>query len=154
MAQVVPGARLIVLLRNPVDRTYSQYHQRVRKGRESSGFEEAMAAARTRPPGTQEGLGGLLSRSLYVDQLVRWHRFFERNQTLVLKSEDFFARPWETLERVLGFLGLPEWEPEGWETYNEGRYGDMNPLTRQWLAEFFEPHNRRLYDYLGVDFGW
>jgi hypothetical protein len=154
VAQVVPGAQLIVLLRNPVDRSYSQYHQRVRKGRESSGFEEAMAATRTRPPDRQEGLGGLLSRSLYVDQLVRWHRFFERDRTLVLKSEDFFARPWETLEHVLGFLGLPEWEPEGWETHNEGRYGDMDPLTRQRLEEFFEPHNRRLYDYLGVDFGW
>jgi hypothetical protein len=165
MAEVVPGARLIVLLRNPVDRTYSQYHQRVRKGRESSTFEEAVEAAKRESlyrEGERSGqehdvdrnLGGLLSRSVYVDQLTRWHGFFGRDRTLVLKSEDFFARPWETLERVLDFLDLPEWRPKAWDAHNEGRYRGMNPATRQWLAEFFEPHNRRLYEYLGVDFGW
>jgi hypothetical protein len=30
----------------------------------------------------------------------------------------------------------------------------MNPATRKRLIEYFEPHNARLYEYLGVDFGW
>lgn len=30
----------------------------------------------------------------------------------------------------------------------------MDPATRLRLEEYFEPHNRRLYEYLGVDFGW
>jgi len=30
----------------------------------------------------------------------------------------------------------------------------MNPATRQRLKEYFKPHNQRLYEYLGVDFGW
>jgi hypothetical protein len=77
---------------------------------------------------------------------------------LVLKSEDFFENPKQTLKVVLEFLGLPEWEPEPSKLENKrnaGRYvDDMNPETRKRLEEYFEPHNRRLYDFLGNDFGW
>jgi hypothetical protein len=105
-----------------------------------------------------------LSRGVYVDQLVRWAGHFDREQTLVLKSEDFFRDPVRTLGAVLGFLGLPEWEPD--PSGPRGKNGDerkkfkgkykqeMAPETRRRLEEYFEPHNRRLYDYLGRDFGW
>ena len=78
---------------------------------------------------------------------------------LVLKSEDFFERPADTLKLVLDFLNLPEWEPRAREVNlnkrNRGGYEqNMNPATRRRLEEYFEPHNRRLYEYLGVDFGW
>jgi hypothetical protein len=77
---------------------------------------------------------------------------------LVLKSEDFFESPHETLKLAFAFLELPEWEPEASQLgykRNTGSYEEgMNPATRRRLEEYFEPHNRRLYDYLGVDFGW
>ena len=169
MAQVVPGARLIALLRNPVERAYSDYQMVARKDREHKTFEEAVGL-QARPPGEDgqssggEDLAALdedseyLSRGVYVDQLLRWSEFFPREQMLVLKSEDFFENPQMTLEAVLEFLGLPEWEPGEEEIggkRNEGRYEEeMDPSTRRRLEEYFEPHNRRLYDYLGVDFGW
>jgi hypothetical protein len=100
-----------------------------------------------------------LSKSIYVDQLVRWSEFFPKEQMLVLKSEDFFEDPAETLRVAYGFLGLPEWEPEASEIKpkkrNKGQYKEgMAPATREHLEESFEPHNRRLYDYLGKDLGW
>ena len=61
----------------------------------------------------------------------------------MLKSEDFFDNPQDTLKLVLEFLGLPEWEPEASKLGNERSEG-----------RYFEPHNQRLYEYLGVDFGW
>ena len=73
----------------------------------------------------------------------------------MLKSEDFFERPKETLKVVLNFLGLPDWEPEAWEFRKKGRYErGMDPATRRRLEEYFEPHNRRLYEFLGRDLGW
>jgi hypothetical protein len=169
-AQVVPQARLIALLRNPVDRAYSDYQQVARKGREPLTFEEAIGAKKT-----QRGKGGetsergapinlddarrkYLSKSIYVDQLLRWSEFFADEQMLVLKSEDFFERGPDTLKRVLDFLDLPDWEPAAWEEIprkrNKREYEGMHPATRRRLKRFFEPHNRRLYEYLGVDFGW
>jgi hypothetical protein len=160
MAEVVPEARLIALLRNPVDRTYSAYHHRVRNGQETRTFEAAVDANLDGPD--QAPWAGQprehLSRSVYVDHLLRWSQFFPREQMLVLKSEDFFERPKETLKLAFAFLELPEWEPEASQLgnkRNEGRYEQqMDPATRRRLEEYFEPHNQRLYDFLGVHFGW
>jgi hypothetical protein len=90
-----------------------------------------------------------------VDQLLRWSALFAEEQMLVLKSEDFFEHPQKTLKLVLDFLDLPDWEPDAWEVRNKGDYEQrMDPATRRRLEEYFEPHNRRLYEYLGVNFGW
>jgi hypothetical protein len=182
MARVVPQARLIALLRNPVDRAYSDYQMVLRKERETRSFEKAVGAEeatieakvgkwRARRIGGEdetskheEDGGGpddsprqYLSRGLYVYQLVRWSKFFDKEQMLVLKSEDFFKRPEEILKAVYAFLGLPEWEPQASKldsNRTRRRYEPMDPATRRRLEEYFEPHNRRLYEYLGVDFGW
>ena len=171
MARVVPQARLIALLRNPVDRAYSRYHQQVRKGLATVTFEEAieeeMAWLReaSQPGEHRTGADDVpfaaqyqcIYKGIYVDHLMRWAEFFDREQMLVLKSEDFFARTQETLDRIFEFLGLPKWElkPSEFERKrNTRRYEKMDLETRRRLQEYFEPHNRRLYDYLGVDFGW
>ena len=53
------------------------------------------------------------------------------------------------------FLNLPERDFELEGKRNEGGYSQpMNPETRRWLQEYYEPHNERLYECLGVDFGW
>lgn len=153
MAKVIPQARLIVLLRNPVDRAYSDYHHQVRKGQYTGTLEEVMDDA-----SLDDTRSRFLFRSIYVEHLLRWSRFFSEEQMLVLKSEDFFERPVDSLRVVLGFLDLPEWKPKVWELQykrNKGRYKqEIDPATRQRLEAYFEPHNRRLYDHLGVDFGW
>ncbi len=152
MAEVIPQARLIALLRNPVDRTYSAYHHRAKHGQEIQTFEETVEACFDTPR------RGFLSQSIYVNHLMRWSRFFSKEQMLVLKSEDFFERPQETLKPVLDFLDLPDWEPEASELrdrVNKGKYEQkMDPATRRRLEDYFELHNRKLYEYLGVDFGW
>jgi hypothetical protein len=148
MAEVVPRARLIALLRNPIDRAYSHFQMQVKRSAESSTFEEAI----------EQQHSSYISRGIYVDQLLRWFEFFDQDQMLILKSEAFFERPVETLKVVLNFLELPEWEPEASELQekrHQGGYGQkMDPSTRRRLEAYFEPHNQRLYEYLGVDFGW
>jgi hypothetical protein len=152
MAEVIPHARLIALLRNPVDRTYSGYHWRTNYGWETRTFEEAIEASFEGPEKRHR------ANSIYVDHLQRWSGFFPREQMIVLKSEDLFDNPRQTLKVVLEFLGLPEWEPDASELENNRNTGGykqkMDPATRRRLEEYFEPHNRRLYDYLGKDFGW
>ncbi len=155
MASVIPDARLIALLRDPVDRTYSDYQQVVRKGRETRPFEEAIGLDENGP----DDEAPYVMRSLYADQLQRWWEYFDRDQMLMLKSEELYESPAETLKVVLDFLELPEWEPEASEVMpkkqNKGGYEEgMEPETRRKLEEFFRPHNERLYEYLGRDFGW
>jgi hypothetical protein len=176
MAKTLPQARLIVLLRNPVDRAYSDYQQGVRLGRETRRFEEAIQAEKREIIGKdeipqREGRIGptdaryqYLRRGIYVDQLLHWTKFFSKDQILVLKSEDFFERTPETLKVVLKFLGLsPTSSPKlrtdfrGWlrNKRHKGEYQQgMSSVTRRRLEEYFEPYNSKLYEYLDVDFGW
>ena len=173
VARVVPRARLIVLLRDPVERAYSLYQMAMRNGWETTTttFEEALGAEQAvRPLGKGDEASErkdylalnddswYLSGGIYVDQLVCWASFFSDEQMLVLKSEDFSERPQETLKLVLDFLELPDWEPKTHALHKKRHIGgykqEMQPATRRRLQEYFEPHNRRLYKFLGVDFGW
>jgi Sulfotransferase domain len=168
VADTIPQAKLIALLRNPIDRAYSDYQHTFRQGYETLGFNEALDLEEERLRGEKQKIladesyrstnyrrYSYLTRGIYVDQLKEWHRYFEPKQLLILKSEDFFACPSETLELVLKFLGLPEQDFKLEGRRNEGNYSEpMDSETRRWLKEYYEPHNRRLYEYLDVDFGW
>jgi hypothetical protein len=149
MAKAVPDAKLIALLRNPVDRAYSHYQMWVRRGDEIRSFGEA----------TQREMAGetearYLVRGLYAEQLERFSYFAERGHLLVMKSEDFFSRRWDILGRVLAFLDLPPLQPFEVRPSTKTAYPPMDTATRRQLEAYFEPHNQRLYEYLGVDFGW
>ncbi len=91
-----------------------------------------------------------------MDQLLRWSKFYSKEQMLVLKSEDLYERTPDTLKLIQDFLHLPHWQPEprALTKKSKNKYPRMNPATRQQLEDYFEPHNRRLYEYLGVDLGW
>src|SRR5215210_816153 len=167
---VLPRVKLIVLLRNPIDRAYSQYQHQVLRGdgdgHDTLTFEEAIEVEERRLP---EELAKILqdenyvspfhrgcsylSRGIYVDQLLAWAEFFDRTQMLVLKSEDLFHNMPVTLKSVLDFLEVSQWAPKSHSIHNKREYTNMSSATRQRLDDYFEPHNRRLYEYLGVDLG-
>lgn len=168
VAETIPQAKLIALLRNPVDRAYSDYQHKSRQGNETLAFDEALELEAERLRGEKEKIladesyrsinyrrYSYLSRGIYVDQLEVWHRYFDPKQLLILKSEDLFGCPSEMLQLVVEFLGLPERDFKLEGKRNEGGYSEpMDSETRQWLQDYYEPHNKRLYEYLGRDFGW
>jgi hypothetical protein len=173
VAQTLPHVKLIVLLRNPVDRAYSQYNFEVELGRETLSFEDALKHEEERIAIEKEKIladeryvsfdhsrFSYLARGIYVDQLQAWMDFFPRGQFLLLKSEDFYIDPAATLVQVSEFLKLPKLEIREREkqyklyNYNNTPYSKMDGTTRKRLVEYFEPHNSRLYEFLGINFGW
>ena len=110
---LLPKARLIVLLRDPVERCLSQIFHARRLGFESLEPEAAIAAETQRlstddPLHLQEH--SYQARSRYLEQLDRYERLFDRRQLLVLRSEDLFSEPARTWHQLLNFLKLP-WHP-------------------------------------------
>jgi hypothetical protein len=168
ISEIVPSARLVLLLRNPVDRAYSHYHHEVRKGREtSSSLEEAIDREEQRLRGEMERMladedyysfnhhrYSYLSRGIYIDQLRVWADFFPKEQILVLESEDFFADTPVVFKQVVEFLNMPDWELREYRNYNRANNPEMESATRKRLIKFFEPHNMELYEYLGRDLDW
>ena len=165
--ETIPQAKLIALLRNPVDRALSHYYHEVANGVEPLSFEDAIDREGERLDGEMEKLlededyqsfnhrhFSYLLRGIYVDQLKVWMDLFSKEQLLILRSEDMLSDPSATTKRVSDFLGLPGWEPNTFKKYNARAYPKMDPNTRKRLIEYFEPHNQRLYEYLGVNLGW
>jgi hypothetical protein len=158
--QAMPHARFIVLLRNPVDRAYSQYQMRVRRGIETLSFEDAIEKeperlSRSDDPASQSWRQySYIKLGLYVHQLKRWMSVFPREQLLIIKSEDFYREPERTLHQVLEYLRLQPWSPEGFRAHHLNKYADMTSATRKRLRDYFVPYNEQLYALLGRDLGW
>lgn len=156
----IPHAKTIALLRNPVDRAYSQYHMKVARGLETLTFEAAIECESDRLAASDDPLSpawrhhAYLARSTYVDQLRRWMANCPREQMLVLKSEEFYAEPERILHETQAFLGLSAGSPAAFKTYHLAEYSPMEPATRKCLKDHFAPFNRQLYDLLGRDFRW
>jgi hypothetical protein len=167
VAEHLPRAKLIALLRDPVGRAYSHYQHEAARGFETLPFEEAIEAEPARLAGEEERMlaeplyhsfehqhHSYLARGRYAEQLERWLARFDDRQLLVLSSERFFAEPERSFARVLEFLGLPAFTPDGYERHNGYDYRKMGEDVHGRLVEHFREPNRRLYELLGDDFGW
>jgi hypothetical protein len=167
IAATLPHARLIVILRNPVDRAYSHYQHQVRYGREPLSFKDALAAEEERLAPEDAALRAdelyvaqqrqyysYRTRGRYVEQLTRWLDLLARDQFLVLNFNDLAARPGEVYGRVCACLGLQPFTRVEFEKKNAGSYRPMDAATRRELAAYYAPYNARLYELLGEEFGW
>jgi len=104
-AELIPDARLIAILRDPVTRAYSHYNYMKGLGTEDLSFAEALDAEPERPGknGWQLAYTGM---GRYAEQLERWTQYYPRSQLHVMIYEDFKADPAGEFARVCDFLGL------------------------------------------------
>ena len=114
IAALLPNVKLVVLLRDPVERALSQYFHSVRLGLEPLALEQALAAEEQRlaaPDGHHRSHQehSYLARSRYERQLPLWEVLFAPEQLLVLRSEDLFARAELVWPPLLMFLELEPW---------------------------------------------
>jgi Sulfotransferase family len=95
IAAVVPDVKLIYVVRNPIDRTFSHYLHDFANGREQRPLHIALRRD-----------DRYLAPSRYATQLENYFRVFSPGQVLVLRSDDLLARRAETVSRVLEFIGV------------------------------------------------
>ena len=102
----VPDARLVAILRNPIDRAYSEYMHFVRDGDEPvNDFEEALDAE---PHRIEAGwaFGRYVDRGRYAEQLQRFKERFANDQLHVILHEDLTRDPQGVLRDVFAFIGV------------------------------------------------
>ena len=120
--------RIIVFLRDPVERAYSHFKERTHHGGETLSFEAALDAEEDRLRGEAERIvaepgyrsaehenHSYLAQGRYLDMLPRWFGLFPREQFHIAASEDFYADPERQVNAVWSFLGLrarPAPEPD------------------------------------------
>ncbi|MCF8042040.1 MAG: sulfotransferase domain-containing protein [Desulfarculaceae bacterium] len=101
---LMPQAKLVAVLRNPVDRAYSQYWDNRRFLAEPLSFEQAIDVALT--PEYRHGERGYFSRGAYINQIESYLELFKRERMLVLIFEDLKQDPEAVFGRCFDFLGV------------------------------------------------
>lgn len=123
IAEGFPDARIIVMLRNPVDRAYSQYIYRVGYGRHNETFEDMCAAEPRLVIRGEDALAefGFLARSKYAGQIEHILRRFRREQIYFIVFERFVQDQAAEFRSLQDWLGIPVvdigpvWENESGE---------------------------------------
>jgi hypothetical protein len=170
-ATLLPGAKIVVLVRDPVARAYSQYMHNRRLGQEPLTFLEALDQEDSRIEGELLRMSsdpdydakplrrfGYVARGMYADQIKLWQAHYPAEQIQLIQTEAFFKDTSAIFGEILDFLGIPRWQPSHFGNYSvaspTGSSQGMVPAAREKLTETFKEPNRQLYDLVGRDLGW
>ncbi|RZU49280.1 sulfotransferase domain-containing protein [Krasilnikovia cinnamomea] len=167
VATLMPGARIIVLLRDPVQRAFSHWKERRTEGVEPLDFAAALAAEPERTAGERERLiaepgshstaydwYSYRARGRYLEHLEPWLRRFDRRRLLFVPSETLYREPAATYAGVLDFLQLPRHELPSYDVFNDRPGRGMDEQVRAELTAYYRPYNAALSARLGMSFDW
>lgn len=167
IASSLPEIKLIVLLRDPVERAYSAHTHELARGFETEPFEKAVELEPIRLAGEAERISAdpeyyshhhqhsaYLARGRYVDQLERLESVVGGDRLSVVQSEEFFEDPVSVYHEVVDFLGLPRWQPPRFDRHNARQRAQLPNDLRRRLEDHFEPYDERLAAWLGKTPGW
>jgi hypothetical protein len=163
--RVVPEARLIVLLRHPVDRAYSQYRMNLALATEDRSFDEAVddelarLASRTAADVDRwddvRNYHSYVERSRYHPQLLRWLAHYPRSALHVTTLESILHDPRPELDRICRYLGIEPVATTGFAHSNRRDYEGLPSARRDELFDLFADDVARTEELLGfaLDYG-
>lgn len=162
-----PSVKLIVMLRNPIDRAYSHYMMQRKKWIEYLTFEKAFKSESKwiaketmkllENPAYQSKIHqkrSYFERGKYYTQIKKWLNYFPANQFLFVKSESFFDEPLQELSKVYSFLNIRYEHPENLSPQNVNEYKAMSPKMRSLLSVYYKQDIEKLSELLGDKYSW
>jgi hypothetical protein len=152
-----PAARLVLMLRDPVDRAWSHWRMETARGAETQPFGWCIRQGRHRlfesePWGVHREFS-YVERGFYGDQVERLFGLFPREQTLILDAERLRADPNGVLREVSAFAGAaPPPQVANREVHVGSELGALDPADAEFLREIYRRDAERLADLAGVRF--
>ena len=168
IARDLPDVKLLVLVRDPVERAYSAHAHEIARGYEGEPFERALELEPERLAG-EVGADGrrpqlpqprlqhqaYVHRGQYADQLERLEALVGRDRLHVIDSGDFFRDPAPVYDRVLRVPRAPEPRTTRCSTATtRGREARCPTRCARRLSEHFRPYDARLERWLGGVPSW
>ena len=132
--ECLPSVKLILIVRNPIERAYSQYWDNRRHLTEWLSFEESIEhwLKREYNPGER----GYFSRGLYIIYINRYLKLFPRENMLILQLDELKQEPIQFFHKCCIFLGIdPNGIPKHLESSNKS-YIWKNPIYKHFLINF------------------
>tara|TARA_B100001245_G_scaffold217001_1_gene185154 strand:- start:62 stop:592 length:531 start_codon:yes stop_codon:yes gene_type:complete len=163
--QTKPNMKIIVILRNPVDRAYSQYHLNVREKIEKRSFEDVIKENMNRldkesheqheiKPQFLAEKNNYLKKGLYAQQLRHWLKIFPRKNILIMSTEEFESNQQTIYNNIFEFLNIFQFEIKNTEKMEKGNYMPMESKTRSLLLDYFRSYNNELFKLIDKKFDW
>ncbi len=161
--------KLVVILRNPVDRAYSawqMYHSyqqlpHLQDRADQRTFAQAIAEELGESPYTNNYPYGYLSRGHYAQQLENYYRYFKPSQILVLEFSDLIKNLARNLNQLCDFLTIDPFNDAKLTKLSQQKFASAsylqtpeNPDTLEKLNAYFLPINQSLYSLLGQSYDW
>ncbi|TDQ54857.1 sulfotransferase family protein [Actinorugispora endophytica] len=162
IARDLPWVKVVVALRDPVERAFSAHAHESARGFETEPFERALELESERLEGQDEYLlthpgarsyshqhHAYLARGRYAEQLERLERFLGRERIHVVESESLFEDPERHFAALEDFLGLPHHNGVRFDRHSARTRGGVGPALRARLNDHFAPHDERLARWWG-----
>jgi len=150
-----PNMKLILFLREPISRAFSQYNMvRYEKNKIDKDFFESLVGNADIQLKNIKANGYFpLQRGYYIDQIRHILKYFPRENLHITISEEMYANPLEEYNKVFNFLGCRSLEPSEFKFDPEiykGTYRDtIKDYEFNFLHRVFLPYNEELYEFLG-----
>jgi hypothetical protein len=164
----IPDIKLIILLRNPTARAWSEYNSILATNKnqqtfetyvedelnelENSNFEEKVKKNNydLKNPNLN-----YIKKGLYVYYIKKWLDLFPRKNILIFSTEEFGQNENTVFKKIFEFLNLPSHEINNFIRMSKSNYkNSMNSETKIKLDNFFELKNKELFKLLGREFDW
>lgn len=159
--KTLPNVKLILILRKPSDRAYSEYNQNIIDEDESRDFEELIKKEIEEIENTSNentvfssDKTNLVKKGIYIKQILPWLDIFPRKQILIISTEEFAKKTTEIYNEIFRFLELPEYKIKNKQRYRKGNYEKMSDRVRKTLDDFYEKYNKELFQKIGKNFEW
>ena len=159
----LPNIKLILMLRNPVQRTYSHYRMLERFRREGRKTSVAVGSFALDMKNEMDMIRKgrptfFISPSIYINRLPLWHRIFGKENLLIVRTEDLKdpLRANDTMQQICTYLNLPNYQFGSIlsKQYNKAPRQSIPEGLEEELTFFFRPYNLALEDYLGRKMNW
>lgn len=167
IARDLPWARVVVILRDPVERAYSAHAHETARGFETEPFARAVELEESRLAGEEEKLAadpgyvsrshqhhGYIARGHYADQLERMEEHLGRDRMYVADYAELFDGTTRELRRIEDFLGLPPGPDRVPGRHNARERAGMPEGLRAELTARFARSDRRLARWWGRTPSW
>ena len=155
IAKTIPDVRLILICREPVARIESAYNHmmqmaplaprlRYMSWRSRYSFEQNVRAELAHPHAF-----GLVRIGIYADTVSEILSRFSREQLLILVAEEYQQDPQATYDLISSYLGVPGATIAHKDAHVRTYTTRLTAEQRDWLTEFYRPHNERFFELLG-----
>ena len=150
------------MLRNPVDRAYSQFNVSVKEKVESRSFHDAMNEEidDLKNNNIEENFEiaknefDYIKKGMYALQLKPWFDTIPKDNIGIFSTEEFKNNSQEMYNGIFKFLGISNFGIEKNEIMEKGKYLPMKDDTRDLLLDFYKIHNEKLFKLINKKFDW